>query len=50
MLEKYAKWGWVKNCMRELTAYGNARKAEIGADKVFDFSLGSPSAPVPAQI
>ena len=50
MLEQYAKWGRVKNCMRELTAYGNARKAEIGADKVFDFSLGSPSAPVPAAV
>ena len=50
MLEQFAKWGRVKNCMRELTAYGNARKAEIGADKVFDFSLGSPSAPVPAAV
>ena len=36
--------------MRELTAYGNARKAQIGADKVFDFSLGCPSAPVPEAV
>lgn len=50
MQEKYVAWGRVKNCMRELTAYGNARKAEIGADKVFDFSLGSPSAPVPEAV
>ena len=50
MREKYVAWGRVKNCMRELTAYGNARKAEIGADKVFDFSLGSPSAPVPEAV
>ena len=39
--------GRSKNCMRELAAYGNARKAEIGADNVFDFSLGNPSVPAP---
>lgn len=50
MQEKYIRWGRQKNCMRELTAYGNARKAEIGADRVFDFSLGSPSAPVPKPV
>ena len=50
MKQNYVAWGRVKNCMRELTAYGNARKAEIGADKVFDFSLGSPSAPVPETV
>ena len=50
MQEKYLAWGRVKNKMREITAYGNARKAEIGAEKVFDFSLGSPSAPVPEAV
>ena len=39
--------GRSKNCMRELAAYGNARKAEIGAENVFDFSLGNPSVPAP---
>ena len=48
--EKSLAWGRVKHCMRELTAYGNARKAEIGAENVFDFSLGSPSAPVPEAV
>ena len=33
MQQKYAAWGRVKSCIRELTAYGSARKAEIGADK-----------------
>ena len=50
MQERYLAWGRVKNKMREITAYGNARKAEIGAEKVFDFSLGSPSAPVPEAV
>ena len=48
--ENYLAWGRVKNRMREITAYGNARKAEIGAENVFDFSLGSPSAPVPEAV
>lgn len=48
--EKFLALGKVKNCMRELTAYGNARKTEIGAENVFDFSLGSPSAPVPKVV
>ena len=50
MQERYLAWGRVKNKMREITAYGNARKAEIGAENVFDFSLGSPSAPVPEAV
>ncbi|MGN1081321.1 MAG: pyridoxal phosphate-dependent aminotransferase, partial [Acutalibacteraceae bacterium] len=33
--------------IRELFEYGNARKAEIGADRVFDFSIGNPSVPCP---
>ena len=48
--EQYLALGRVKNTMRELTAYGNARKAEIGAENVYDFSLGSPSAPVPEAV
>lgn len=38
------------SAIRELFAYGQARKAEIGADKVFDFSLGNPSVPAPASV
>ena len=39
--------GRSKNCMRELAAYGSARKAQIGAENVFDFSLGNPNVPAP---
>lgn len=38
------------SAIRELFAYGLARKAEIGSDKVFDFSLGNPSIPTPAAV
>jgi len=40
-------WGRKKSCIRELMEYGAARKAEIGAENVFDFSIGNPSVPAP---
>lgn len=42
--------GASKSSIREIAAYAAARKAEIGADKVFDFSLGNPSVPAPAAV
>ena len=36
--------------IRELFAYGQARKAVVGEDKVYDFSLGNPSVPAPAEV
>ncbi len=36
--------------IRELFAYGLARKAEIGEEKVFDFSIGNPSIPAPDEV
>ena len=38
------------NAIRALFAYGLGRKAEIGEDKVFDFSLGNPSIPAPDEV
>jgi aspartate aminotransferase len=46
----YYELGAQGSAIRELFAYGQARKAQIGADKVFDFSLGNPSVPAPAQV
>jgi len=48
--EKSLAWGKSKSCIRELAAYGALRKAEIGEDKVFDFSLGNPSVPAPPEL
>lgn len=45
--EKSLAWGRTKSCIRELAAYCGRRKAEIGAENVFDFSLGNPSVPAP---
>ena len=36
--------GNAPSAIRELFAYGLERKAQIGEDKVFDFSIGNPSA------
>lgn len=38
------------SAIRELFAYGMARKAEIGDQNVFDFSIGNPSVPAPEAV
>ena len=38
------------SCIRDLAAYGEERAAVVGAENVFDFSIGNPSIPAPAQI
>ena len=48
--ESLVKLGKVRSEIREIFEYGNKRKAEIGADKVFDFSIGNPSVPVPKSV
>ena len=45
--EKPLAWGRTKSCIRELMEFGLRRKSEIGADKVFDYSIGNPSIPAP---
>ncbi|MFR3275049.1 MAG: pyridoxal phosphate-dependent aminotransferase [Collinsella phocaeensis] len=36
--------------IREIFAYACERKAQIGSENVFDFSLGNPSVPAPASV
>lgn len=42
--------GSAPSAIRELFSYGSKRKMEIGADKVFDFSIGNPSIPAPEKV
>ena len=42
--------GSKRSIIREIFEYSKARAAEIGADKVFDFSLGNPSVPAPSEV
>lgn len=42
--------GRCRSVIREIFEYGNRRRAEIGAENVFDFSLGNPSVPPPREV
>ena len=39
-----------KDIIFELAAYANQRRAEVGPENVFDFSLGGPSVPPPIEV
>ncbi len=48
--ERMRALGEKRSVIRELFEYGNRRKAEIGADNVFDFSIGNPGVPAPKEL
>ncbi len=48
--ERMRAYGAQKSEIREIFAYALERKAQIGADKVFDFSIGNPSVPAPDAV
>ena len=39
-----------RSCIRELFEYGRQRAAIVGAENVFDYSLGNPSIPAPKGV
>ena len=48
--EKMRQLGAKRSVIRELFEYGKKRKSEIGAENVYDFSLGNPSVEAPLQV
>lgn len=48
--EKNVRLGKVRSSIRELFEYGKKRKAEIGEENVYDFSIGNPSVPAPEAV
>jgi len=48
--QKMLGLGTKRSAIRELFEYGKARKAQIGAENVFDFSIGNPSVPAPEAL
>lgn len=48
--QKMEALGLKKSVIREIFEYAKERKAEIGADRVFDFSIGNPSVPAPGVV
>lgn len=45
--EKMVKLGTQRSVIRELFEFGKVRAKEVGAENVFDFSIGNPSVPAP---
>ena len=48
--ERMKGLGTARSVIRELFEYGKARAAQVGAENVFDFSIGNPSVPAPAAV
>lgn len=48
--EDMYRLGSQRSAIRDLFEYGKKRAAEIGAENVYDFSLGNPTVPAPACV
>lgn len=48
--ERMLDLGTARSVIRELFEYGKKRAAVVGAENIFDFSLGNPSVPAPPQV
>lgn len=48
--ERMKGLGTARSVIRELFEYGKVRAAEVGAENVFDFSIGNPSVPAPSAV
>ena len=48
--ERMVALGTQRSIIRELFEFGKLRAAEIGAENVFDFSIGNPSVPSPDAV
>lgn len=48
--ERMVALGTQRSVIRELFEFGKIRAAEVGAENVFDFSIGNPSVPAPEMV
>ena len=48
--ERMLGLGTARSVIRELFEYGKQRAAVVGAENIFDFSIGNPSVPPPPQV
>ena len=48
--QKTLALGSKRSIIREIFEYSKTRASEIGAENVFDFSLGNPSVPAPKEV
>ena len=42
--------GSKRSCIRDLFEYGLMRAAVVGRENIYDFSIGNPSIPAPAEV
>lgn len=48
--EKMLALGESRSVIRDISEFADARRQEIGAENVFDFSIGNPSVPAPRRV
>ena len=48
--EKMLALGESRSVIRDISEFADARRQEIGAENVFDFSIGNPSVPAPKRV
>ena len=48
--QEFYKLGSAPSVIRQLFAYGYEKAKEVGAENVFDYSIGNPSIPAPAKV
>jgi len=48
--QEFYQLGTAPSVIRQLFAYGLQQAAKIGADKVYDYSIGNPSIPAPKKV
>lgn len=48
--EKMLALGESRSVIRDISEFADARRQEIGAENVFDFSIGNPSVPAPGHV
>ena len=48
--QEFYNLGTAPSVIRQLFAYGLEQAAKVGADKVYDYSLGNPSIPAPKKV
>ena len=48
--EKMMELGKKRSVIRDIFEFGNIRRAQVGPENVYDFSLGNPNVPAPAAV
>ena len=50
LVQSMVELGSKRSCIRELFDYGIRKAREIGAENIYDYSIGNPSVPAPGAV